>query len=850
MGYSKKNLSRKGMLHRSRIDALIDGGLRHYLLVVLAGPGYGKTQALVDYLNEKRKAYFWIRLTAMDNFPTHFWGHLIRTLKTVRSELAAKIERLGFPDNYSSLAEFVRILENEEWDKKEVLWIFDDFGEIEDLKIRNFFEALTTVDSEYLHIVLLSNDLENTESMAFIADREALILAKDLRFTQSEILDLYKLHGLSLNGEELRQVEEYTEGWPLTLYLLAVQNGGKINEILPKGIITHDTISWIFEKRFFFDYTGEYQKLLVQLSLLNSFTISLAAELYGHENFSPKVLSTHAFVKKELSINRLFFHHLYQIFLSEKKYMLTKEEQRNLWRKAAKYYIESGESMEAITCYRNSGDYKSMLDVIIDAITSKFTFNPRNAACFLEHLDLMASEEIEGSLTAGVIRVWIYINISELEKADKLIEDLEKKLLADDSSDRKSLLGEIYLEKGLIQMTKGEEDFGFYYKKAFGCNPQGSRLSRQSKMKVFNHNSFFIKDNSAGALERMKKAIHYGVPWMAKVMHGSMSGMQSVFSAEAAFLTYHLEDAQKYAYRAIYEAEEFEQHDLICNSYCILMRIGLMLGDFAEMERNIQHIVSYTEKYDIDVLADIRDTALAWYYIKLRDFDNVPKGFAETENTGNIVLTSFRRFAVYANYLANTEEYSKLAGMLEYFRNVALSDAVTQEGIYLHLMLAIANYHLNKPDAVVKSLYQAYDMSYANGLVTPFIEADYHMTGMLDLIKGQQAFEFDPKWIETIESHTAEFCRRSSRVRTIYRRQNMDGNAKDNPLSRRERMVLQDLAQGLTREEVANKQYISVNTVKSTLRTIYNKLDANNRTDAVSIAMTNGFIDGYKRRWD
>ncbi|GHV87538.1 hypothetical protein AGMMS50255_8340 [Spirochaetia bacterium] len=55
-------------------------------------------------------------------------------------------------------------------------------------------------------------------------------------------------------------------------------------------------------------------------------------------------------------------------------------------------------------------------------------------------------------------------------------------------------------------------------------------------------------------------------------------------------------------------------------------------------------------------------------------------------------------------------------------------------------------------------------------------------------------------------------------------------------LSRRERAVLSHLSQGFTREEIAAAQGLSINTIKSTIRSIYNKLGALNQADAIRVA--------------
>ena len=61
-------------------------------------------------------------------------------------------------------------------------------------------------------------------------------------------------------------------------------------------------------------------------------------------------------------------------------------------------------------------------------------------------------------------------------------------------------------------------------------------------------------------------------------------------------------------------------------------------------------------------------------------------------------------------------------------------------------------------------------------------------------------------------------------------------------LTPRELEVLKLLAKGNTRRDIGNHLNISVNTVKSTLRTAYMKLGAGNKAEAVYISMSLGLL--------
>jgi DNA-binding NarL/FixJ family response regulator len=68
------------------------------------------------------------------------------------------------------------------------------------------------------------------------------------------------------------------------------------------------------------------------------------------------------------------------------------------------------------------------------------------------------------------------------------------------------------------------------------------------------------------------------------------------------------------------------------------------------------------------------------------------------------------------------------------------------------------------------------------------------------------------------------------------------GPERSTPLSKRESEILQKVADGSTTRQVANELGISPHTVKTHLERIFEKLDANDRAQAVAIAFRTGIV--------
>jgi LuxR family maltose regulon positive regulatory protein len=96
-------------------------------------------------------------------------------------------------------------------------------------------------------------------------------------------------------------------------------------------------------------------------------------------------------------------------------------------------------------------------------------------------------------------------------------------------------------------------------------------------------------------------------------------------------------------------------------------------------------------------------------------------------------------------------------------------------------------------------------------------------------------------WLEKIRLGASAYAKKLFAIAARYRSGSGETAARPDegvqvPLSRREKEVLTAILQGMTRMEIAAQTSLSANTIKSITRSVYNKLGALNKADAVRIA--------------
>jgi LuxR family maltose regulon positive regulatory protein len=153
---------------------------------------------------------------------------------------------------------------------------------------------------------------------------------------------------------------------------------------------------------------------------------------------------------------------------------------------------------------------------------------------------------------------------------------------------------------------------------------------------------------------------------------------------------------------------------------------------------------------------------------------------------------------------------------------------------------AVTFYNMGEKAKAFTALEDAWNISVPDSLDMPFIELGEDMRALIGAWLSEKNGPIPRQWLETIRNKASAYAKKLSLVVEQYL--TMQQLRPVPPLSFREKEVLTGLAHGLTREEIADDAAMSLNTVKNVISSIYAKLGAVNRADAIRIATNMGLF--------
>ncbi len=211
------------LVHRPRVDALLDCGGDRPLTIVCAPAGFGKTTLLSEALEDCTQPGGWVSLDERDNDLAVFLSYLVAAVRTQVPDACANILRLLRAPALPPLHPLVATLSNDLdslsaeglVDGRRLVLVLDDYHRITNPDIHALLQALLDYPPPSLHLIL-STRQEPPLPLHVLRARGGLVEigARELSFTPDEASTfMEQALGAPLDPTVLAFVTEQTEGW-------------------------------------------------------------------------------------------------------------------------------------------------------------------------------------------------------------------------------------------------------------------------------------------------------------------------------------------------------------------------------------------------------------------------------------------------------------------------------------------------------------------------------------------------------------------------------------------------------------------------------------------------------------
>ena len=215
---------RLSLVSRPRLTERLKAGMRSKLTLIVAPAGWGKTTLLSAWHAEAGRLA-WVSLDVDDNDPVRFWIYVITALNRLHPGVGEVALTLLRSPQTPPIESVLTILLNALVAfSEETILVLDDYHLVHTQSIHDGLTFLVDHLPPNLHLVLASR-LDPPLSLARLRANDTLteLRLADLRFTLPETTTfLTEVMGLPLSAEESAALEARTEGWIAGLHLTAL----------------------------------------------------------------------------------------------------------------------------------------------------------------------------------------------------------------------------------------------------------------------------------------------------------------------------------------------------------------------------------------------------------------------------------------------------------------------------------------------------------------------------------------------------------------------------------------------------------------------------------------------------
>jgi len=842
-------------LPRPRVYEIFDKAATSKLVYVIAGAGYGKTQAVHHYIEQQSDAVVrWVQLTESDNVGSRYWESLTHNVALDNPDLAVKLRELGFPETSARFKQFAGILKTTEHRSNKTFLVLDDFHLIHSSQALTFAERCAHLHIPGACVIIISRKEPEINAVSlFSKGLASTITENELRFTENEISDFLKKQDIPVSMKDLPLLADATKGWALALKLLSL-----VLKRMPKNLpLALDTMKQnifkLMETEAWSDFPQSTQKTMIKLSLISDLPLTPLQDIIDDASLLQSTSRLSSFIWFDSFIGDYRVHPLYLEFLNSKQHILSYEETQDTYRWAALWCCNHNFQLDAMNYFAKSFQYDQMLDMLLS-----YPFNLPHDTCeyYLNILEKIDPDNKERSNLAVLLLKNLFIpllnaGMGRYDEARERSYDVIREWENSDCQISPYLLYTVYSILAYIDTytctITHNYNFPGYLKKAADYYKKSSIPPTEvtGPFAVVNIRSYACLVGEGADLQefdRFLEIVKETTQYIAESNHNMYYGYDDLVGCELAFFRNQLDLARNYAYSAIMKAREKKQCAIEFVAQFYLIRIAVHEGDgqlIKEILRQLRGHLDNPDFWNRQLLYDLI-TGSFFAYIGLNE--KVPSWIAVDEkDTAAEVRIPVRELIVSVGYYLTAKKHKQaLAILCNSYPREPQERFFFGELAFLVLQ-AYARLKTGDITGAVKDFENAYIMSFHGEFEMVFIELgkSFHQLATAAASHGDNVIP--DAWIKTISRKASIYSKKADVIMNSIKREEQ---IKDKvPLSDREQDVLNDLYHGLSRDEIAANRYLSINTVKKILQTIYIKLDANNNVDAIRIAIDRKLVD-------
>jgi LuxR family maltose regulon positive regulatory protein len=869
------------MVSRPRLIERMNEGLRGKLTLVSAPAGFGKTTLVSEWISTCRKSVAWISLDDGDNDPVRFLSYLIAGLQTIKAGLGdGLLASLQSPQSPAIESLLISLLNEISVTPDHFILVLDDYHSVESKQVDEAVTFLIEHLPPQMHLVIATRE-DPPLPLPRLRARGQLteLRAADLRFTPAEAAEfLNHAMGLNLSAENIAALETRTEGWIAGLQLAALSM---------QGHASRDTASFIKSftgsHRFVLDYLIEevfqqqsesVQAFLLRTSILDRMCGSLCDAVLRASSVPAQETLEHLehanlFIVPLDSERRWYrYHHLFGDLLHQRlgKH-LAQEEVAALHLRASEWYEQDGQMFDAFHHALAADDFNRAA-LLAESAWQGMERNFQTLA-WLGWIKKLPDAVVCSRPWLCVQIGWAYSDVGELDPSETYLQHAERALTGMEAQDEfKSIPATIALiRSGNAQIEGNLPETVRYAELSIQLAPNDNLLIRAQAAITLGFTQWAV-GNVESSLQAMRA-------WMNDMekLGNQMYVIASAFVvADMQMILGYLGEAKKILQQMIDQAAAHGQNaeNVTAHHHLGLAMLAHERGDDVAVTQRLQLVaelgqrstlIDWAHRWGL-AQARLKESTGAWDEA-LQFLDEAQRGYVKNPipmlqpvearkariylKQGRLDMAQAwareRRLSVRdeASYL-NEYEHLTLARihlaehslegvhpLLE--RLLALAKSQKRTGSVIEILMTQALlYHAqdDHPHALA-ALERALTLAEPEGYLRIFVDEGESMQELLENYLSNQ----DSSYVERILSAFPQIQKSKTLAPHASAGVQNRKSAIVDPLSERELEVLKLLRSELSGPEIAERLIVSLNTMRTHTKNIFNKLGVNNRRSAV-----------------